>query len=122
MAAGIIVARKSETTLQQKAQIASSELGLDLQKARNNPNVKAVVLRVDSPGMLWCSACCDVDDFDTRSLLPYLILYCCDLHCVQEAVHLRQALLIHYQWNTFCSGTLTGSIVLEEQCCHRTSM
>ena len=52
MAVGIIVAGKSETTLQQKAQIASSELGLDLQKARNNPNVKAVVLRVDSPGML----------------------------------------------------------------------
>jgi len=52
--AGIIVAGKTPpgNPLGQKKQIASSELGMDLQKARHDPNVKAVVLRVDSPGQL----------------------------------------------------------------------
>ena len=48
--AGVIVAGKSVPGLRQQKQIGSSELGMDLQKARHDSNVKAVVLRVDSPG------------------------------------------------------------------------
>ncbi len=49
-AAGIIVSGTSAPGLRQQKQIASSELGRELQKARHDPKVKAVVLRVDSPG------------------------------------------------------------------------
>lgn len=48
--AGIIVSGTSAPGLRQQKQIASSELGRELQKARHDPKVKAVVLRVDSPG------------------------------------------------------------------------
>ncbi len=48
--AGIIVSGTSAPGLRQQKQIASSELGQELQKARLDPKVKAVVLRVDSPG------------------------------------------------------------------------
>lgn len=48
--AGIIVSGKSTPGLRQQKQIGSSELGHDLQRARHDPRVKAVVLRVDSPG------------------------------------------------------------------------
>ncbi len=48
--AGIIVSGTSAPGFRQQKQIASSELGQELQKARLDPKVKAVVLRVDSPG------------------------------------------------------------------------
>lgn len=48
--AGIIVSGKSTPGLRQQKQIGSSELGQELQRARHEPGVKAVVLRVDSPG------------------------------------------------------------------------
>lgn len=48
--AGIIVSGTSAPGLRQQKQIGSSELGQELQKARLDPKVKAVVLRVDSPG------------------------------------------------------------------------
>lgn len=49
-ATGIIVSGTSAPGLRQQKQIGSSELGRELQKARHDPKVKAVVLRVDSPG------------------------------------------------------------------------
>ncbi|KAL0050980.1 hypothetical protein WJX82_011683 [Trebouxia sp. C0006] len=49
-ATGIIVSGTSAPGLRQQKQIGSSELGQELQKARLDPKVKAVVLRVDSPG------------------------------------------------------------------------
>lgn len=48
--AGIIVSGTSAPGLRQQKQIASRELGRELQKARHDPKVKAVVLRIDSPG------------------------------------------------------------------------
>ncbi|DBA72260.1 TPA: hypothetical protein ACH3X2_010646 [Trebouxia sp. C0005] len=49
-ATGIIVSGTSAPGLRQQKQIASRELGRELQKARHDPKVKAVVLRIDSPG------------------------------------------------------------------------
>ena len=56
--AGIIVSGKSTPGLRQQKQIGSSELGSDLQRARHDPRVKAVVLRVDSPGANPLSSHC----------------------------------------------------------------
>ena len=49
--AGAISAGKaSPSAFNKQTQITSTDLGRDLRKARHDPKVKAVVLRVDSPG------------------------------------------------------------------------
>ncbi|KAL0017848.1 hypothetical protein WJX77_000567 [Trebouxia sp. C0004] len=47
---GIIVSGTSAPGLRQQKQSGSTEVGRELQKARHDPKVKAVVLRLDSPG------------------------------------------------------------------------
>lgn len=46
----IFAGSASSSPLKPQTQISSTDLGLELQKARHDPKVKAVVLRVDSPG------------------------------------------------------------------------
>lgn len=43
--------------LNKQVQISSNDLGRELQKARHDPKVKAVVLRVDSPGAEPAQVC-----------------------------------------------------------------
>lgn len=46
----IFAGSATSSPLTKQTQISSNELGMELQKARHDPKVKAVVLRVDSPG------------------------------------------------------------------------
>lgn len=64
--------------LQPQTQISSTNLGLELQKARHDPKVKAVVLRVDSPGAAapdFCIHYCSVWQIRCKALVCCLILY-----------------------------------------------
>ena len=57
----IFAGSATPSPLRKQSQISSNELGMELQKARHDPKVKAVVLRVDSPG----------------AAPPYLSITCC---------------------------------------------
>lgn len=50
LAGPIFAGSATSSPLKQQSQISSNDLGMELQKARHDPKVKAVVLRVDSPG------------------------------------------------------------------------
>ena len=80
--AGVIVSGTSAPGLRQQKQIGSSELGQELQKARRDPKVKAVVLRVDSPGWQPSLKSCL-----TSKLMAYVRTYC---SCSNLKVHTRK--------------------------------
>lgn len=46
----ILAGKASPSAFNKQSQITSTDLGMDLRKARHDPKVRAVVLRVDSPG------------------------------------------------------------------------